>query len=336
MARITQKQIAEEAGVSQQVVSKILGRSGNNGIRFSDETMKRVVDVAQRHNYRLNRSASTLHRKRHDAVGVLIENVHNLSRDMTWALLEAAKDRDIRLIMERTHADPHSKLSIVDEDSIDALILFEEPHDAVRARIDAMNIPVILVNTNIQDRPGSIVYDEYAGACNVVDYLYRKGRRRLAGIGTAGERGSHYSAPERCRGLRDACAYLQIEPPKIFAISERDDFQWYLPYFVERIAEFLQANGEIDGVVLFEAHLAPALYKAEAILGLQIPGNISVIGIGEGDITWSVLPRLTAIRVPSANVVQAVFQRLNELQGGRKVAPIPLTLKPEIYERDSC
>ena len=79
--KITIKDIASEAGVSPTLVSFTLNNTisfnGERKYKVSEQTAKRILDVAARHNYKPNNAARSLRSKHSRAIGVVLSDISN-------------------------------------------------------------------------------------------------------------------------------------------------------------------------------------------------------------------------------------------------------------------
>ena len=73
MKRVTIKQIAQEAGVSYQIVSKVLNNQG----RVSEETRERILGIADELGYVPSRIARSLVSKRTKTLGFVAGDLSN-------------------------------------------------------------------------------------------------------------------------------------------------------------------------------------------------------------------------------------------------------------------
>ena len=97
--RVSQKQIADDLGLSRQVVSAILSDSAaDNTARFSDDTFRRVIAYAEEIGYRTPQrrvvSAQRTHR-----IGLLIyQSVYVIPTPLLDFLTQVAHARSINLM----------------------------------------------------------------------------------------------------------------------------------------------------------------------------------------------------------------------------------------------
>jgi DNA-binding LacI/PurR family transcriptional regulator len=137
---VTIADIADQAGISRSAVS--LALSGKKGV--SDETRARVLDIAQKSNYRINRLGRALRQSRTGAVGLYLpESAMHFGyyTEATLGVTERLHGADLSLlIVPSTPKDPR----IDSFPPVDGYILIE-PHadDAGAAQILSQDLPVV-------------------------------------------------------------------------------------------------------------------------------------------------------------------------------------------------
>ena len=101
---VTLKDIAEKAGVSNQVVSAVLNSKTN--CRVSKEKRERILELARQMNYQPNGLASGLRNGKSRIIGVLTETYADFRREQLLREIEhAALARNYRILTSNTHDD---------------------------------------------------------------------------------------------------------------------------------------------------------------------------------------------------------------------------------------
>ena len=101
---VTLKDIAEKAGVSNQVVSAVL--NSKNNCRVSKEKRERILELARRLNYQPNGLASGLRNGKSRIIGVLSDTYVGFRREQLLREIErAALTRNYRILTSHTHDD---------------------------------------------------------------------------------------------------------------------------------------------------------------------------------------------------------------------------------------
>ena len=101
---VTLKDIAEKAGVSNQVVSAVLNSKTN--CRVSKEKRQKILELARRLNYQPNGLASGLRNGKSRIIGVLTDTYVGFRREQLLRELErVALARNYRILTSHTHDD---------------------------------------------------------------------------------------------------------------------------------------------------------------------------------------------------------------------------------------
>ena len=321
--RITMSEIAKQSGTSRQVVSAILQPEKNSNIRYSPKTYEKVMKIADKVNYRPNRTARSLLSKRHGSIGILIKTLGNIPNDILRAMLLTAKEYDQVLIMDHFTEDETEMPAVLKEDMVDGIVVFEDIPESFQKEIDKLKIPCIQVNSNTMDLPGSITYDEHLAMTEAVDYLQKKGRENLAIIHGGG---NHYSAKLRKEGFVKSAKKAKV---KYQLCEVRDE------NLQKTITDFLKKNPAIDGVVLSEDGMAPDFYKAAKNVRKKIPDDISVIGVNNFHVCICIDPPLTALGVNFVWLGAQIIHELNKYIEKGPPKKFPLIIKYELEVRKS-
>jgi DNA-binding LacI/PurR family transcriptional regulator len=335
--KVTAKMIAKRAGVSQPVVSAVLTGRPDTTVRFSEETRQRVLEAAEQLNYRPSRAARTLLSGRHRSLGVLVGTWRYVTAELVGATCRAAWERGQTITLEPMPRGERitsrtSLPSMLREDVVDGLIVLQRAPEAIRKEMDRIGIPVVWVNTEMRGRPGCITCDEAASMRVGAEHLASRGRRRI-GMVDAGP-AEHYWERERRPALSRAAEALGLEPPRFLRVHGDIYSGRVLPGVIASVREWLDSNRDLDALVLGVDHLAPQVYRALQGLGLSVPGEVAVLGVGDSPAAALAIPTVTALRVRRAEMAgRAVEMVLGWLETGE--APEPESFVHELVERES-
>jgi DNA-binding LacI/PurR family transcriptional regulator len=321
--RITLSKIAEMAGVSRQVVSAVLGVSGSGSVRYSPDTAERVMEIVRKTNFRPNRTAMNLVRKQHGAIGVLVRGFGHIPERALHLMLSHAHHHGQVLILDALEASDESLPVFLREDLVDGLAVFEDIDKKVEDEITRLGIPCVRVNTNVRGLPGCITYDEHGGMKLAVDHLVERKRMRLGFL--AGP-SAHYSMRARLKGFEKAAKDAGAGPIRSYTLRTARGMDGADDTVAEELRDLLVSDGGVDGVVLAVDGMAPAVYRAAAILGLRIPDDLAVVGVNNSQVATSVFPQLTSVYVDPREVGKQTVLLLNRLISGNDVPTGPLKL----------
>ncbi|MBD3244201.1 MAG: LacI family DNA-binding transcriptional regulator [Chitinivibrionales bacterium] len=329
--RLTLADIAAKAGVSRQVVSAVLGISRGN-IRYSPETHERVMRIVRETNFRPNRTAKNLVKKRHGALGILVTNFGNVHEQVLRAMLYEAHRWGQILVLDVVSPDDTQPPLFFREDLVDGIVVFEDIGPGTVKRIAELGIPCVRINTNVRNLPGCITYAEMGAMHLAVEHLVEHGHSR---IGVLAAPSKHYSMRLRVRGVEKACTKLGLEKPVSHTfVSPRHMGTGNDEAFDELVA-FLAQHRAIDGMVLTVDGMAPLFYRACAKLGRRIPDDIAVLGVNNSPVALGVFPALTSLYVEPREVGKKAIQVLNESIEGVNPPPPAMKLTYRMAVRES-
>lgn len=292
---ITLAEIAAEAGVTRQVVSAVLKPEQKSTIRFSDDTRTRVLEIAARTNWRPNRTAKVLAGRRHGTIGVMVDQFGKIPHQVVPAMMSRARHFGQLLMLDSPHPRDGQLPLFVREDSVDAIVVFENIPFEVKQRIDELRIPCVQVNTSVRDQPGCITFDEEGAMRKAAMHFARSGRYRT--LLFHGNPASGYWVQARIDGLTAAAADVGMREPYLVQFDGHPYNPAYYRKNVDWITETLRQHKRIDSVILLEDRMAPMFYQAAEELGKSIPEDMAVVAMHNNGVAQVMSPPLTTLHM---------------------------------------
>src|SRR5215208_4948736 len=295
--RVTTKDVAARAGVSQPTVSLVLSRSAH--ARVAPETRERVLKAAAELGYRPNVLARGLVQRRSYALGIIVPDIRNpfFADVISGAERVAAEEGYAVLLCEAGDAIPAERhLETLHGRLIDGVIL-----DAVGAAALDENMLQGLNVVLIDEPPGGRwpgVATDAAGAGRLAaEHLLALGHRRFAFIGPAvdvhglrlRERG--FVQALRSAGVALESAALRRAPATVAGGQAA----------MRALLADAAAGGLPRPTALFCANDLVALgaLKACATAGARVPETLSIVGCDDIEMARLVTPELTTVAVPA-------------------------------------
>ena len=320
-------QVAKAAGVSTTTVSRVI-----NGIAtVSEENRRRVLEAAQRLQYRPNPHARRLAAGRLDTIGLVLPRFADMfhSFHVTELLkgIGSAVDRlKLNLLLHITDGR-----SFLDLNQVQG-VLFADI-DGNEEQLDtAINqgMPCAVMAHYIEELPvNCVAVDNRTGSANVVKYLAGLGHREIATIT------GHLRTP--C-GIERLDGYLKTMQARGLPVQ---------PHFVQRgdytgasargPAQRLLAHPQRP-TAIFAASDEMAVATIEMALerGLRVPEDLSVVGFDDSPIaTFSKVP-LTTVWQPLSQVGEIATELLYKQMIGKARRPTKTLLGTKLIERQSC
>ena len=305
---VSMKDIAQRCGVSVATVSKAL----NGQPDISEETRRRVEQVAKELGYLSNAAARALKTNRTYHLGVLFvdERRSGLAHEYFSAMLESFKVEaeahgyDITFINHNVGGKPTSYLQHCLHRGVDGVVIacvdFNDPQ--VRELVDS-NIPLVTID-RVFDNRLAVLSDNVRGVSMLVRHVYEKGHRKIAFL--HGERTSVTS--NRLIGFHRTCEELGLEIPDEYII----ECVYHDP---DRCAEATRRLLELPDrptCILFPddfSYIGGLNVLLEA--GLRVPDDISVVGYD--GIHLAKVMRLTTYSQNTAALGKTAAERLISL-----------------------
>ncbi len=322
--RPTLRDIADETGLSTAAVSYAL-----RGLQVTPQTQRRVRKVADRLGYQVDPIARALASGRTGFVGVLCGSLadvwqQNLAAALGRGLLDAG--RQALIVDASNDADREATLArgLVDQ-RVDGLIVLPVDPQAAHWKPLALRTALVSIGDGLPgaDTAAELVFDNRAGVSDALRRLAELGHRRVAVLTPGG-----ISTPDR------PAEAMATELASTLGITVTMNT---CPHDLDgagKVArELLSSDDRPTALFCLADSLAYGLYEAARALGLDIPGDISVLGYDDHSLSRLLTPPLSTYRWP---VEQLVAAAVNETIGAIDGSPGGRTVySPEPQMRGS-
>ncbi|MEZ4770490.1 MAG: LacI family DNA-binding transcriptional regulator [Caldilineales bacterium] len=311
MNRVTMADVAREAGVSLMTVSRVINDKGD----VSDDTRQRVLAVVERLDYRPSGIARSLATRRTGTIGLLVPDISNpFFADVARGVADEAYEEEYSVFLCSSDEEPARELEFVaslEEKRVDGLIACSSRLSSGQlVSVLGRHSNVVLINRRSADSHASTVLaDDEAGACMIVEHLVRAGHRTIAYL--AGPAAS-YSGTARLAGYRSVLELsgIAFHPDLVRQCAPTADGG-------AAAAEALLAlRPDITALFCYNDLVAVGALRACADQQLAVPDRIAVTGFDDIAIAGLVVPPLTTCRVPRYEIgVQATKALLTQING---------------------
>lgn len=325
--RVTMQQVAAEAGVSVSTVSKVI--NGRYGV--APETFEHVTGVINRLGYEASLVARSLRNARTNVIGVLVADFEPFSTEVLKGVADAIRGTGYELVAYSAggRVDEHvgwerRYLSRVMGTLVDGAVIVTPTVTEVQ-----YDGPVVAVDphTGRSSLP-TVAADNLQGARIGVDHLIELGHRR---IGMVTGRPDLVSAQLREQGYRDAihAAGLRVDED-LLALGAFD------PEQAREAARALLTLPD-PPTAIFAANDISALATLDvaAELGIDVPGQVSVVGFDNIPESALAHPPLTTVHQPMRQLGRDATAMLVALIAGEEIDDTHLTLDTTLVPRRS-
>lgn len=336
MRRVTLKQVAEQAGVSYQTVSKVLNHKGN----VSRETEERIWQAVRSLGYRPNLIARSLRSQRSRLIGYSWEPA---STDQANAIL----DRFIQSMTEAAEAAGYHLLAfpyrpgnawvdayreLVDTNQVDGFVLSSVEYDDPRIHfLQERNFPFVAFGRSNPSWDFPYVdIDGGAGMRMAVEHLIERGHHRIAALAWPEQsRVGH----NRLEGFLTALQAHHLSPrPEWIARGEGS-----FAFGREMTCRWLDLPASLrpTAIVAFNDLMAIGAMQAIQERGLLPGKDIAVTGFDDSPLIQYLTPGLTSVRQPIWEVGVTVMSILLRYLHQEPVDEPYRLLLPELIIRQS-
>ncbi|WP_073325978.1 LacI family DNA-binding transcriptional regulator [Wenxinia saemankumensis] len=323
--RIRLSDVAAAAEVSVATASKALNGTG----RMTEETRRRVRDVADALGFRPNAMARALSSQRSLTVGLITNDSYGrFTLPVMSGLSNALVDDGISVLMSNVEDDPVAARRHLDtmlDRQVDGLVVTGRRIDtALPLDLAEVPIPVVYAFTAAPENAVSLTADDAQGARLATDWLSGLGRGRLA----------HVTGPEEFAAARiRAAAFRDVAGPGAPVLHG----DWSEAWGHAAIGRLWGQGARPDGIFCGSDQIARGVVDALRERGVDVPGDVSIVGFDN----WSIVaaatrPPLTTVDMGLGGIGREAGRLVRALIEGGDVAPGPRRLPCRLVVRDSC
>jgi DNA-binding LacI/PurR family transcriptional regulator len=330
----TIKDVAALAGVSVMTVSNVLRGRG----RVSEETRRRVLEMAERQGYRPNLTARALVEGKAPTLALMLSCITNpfYPEFALAANLQALKHHRHLLVCNTDH-EPDRGTGFLEQvagslsDGVLVANNADLPIDELRS-LQERGIPVVISVWELPDDPPGIpcvTFDSKAAARLATRHLVEYGHRRIGAVIGSPKRGIHGA---RYAGFREVMREAKI---RASAADERftlDSFE----HGYAAAQDLLCARPDLTAIFVSNDLPALGVLNAASDLGYAVPDDLSVVSITNIIPARQSRPGLTTVAIPTVELAEKGVDLLVELMAGRADASTVVhTAAPKLIVRGS-
>lgn len=302
--RVTVKDVAQRAGVSQATVSYVLNETP--GQTITPATQERVRAAVRDLGYTPSRVARALRSGRSDIILLILPDAPvgaNLARVMDG--IERAMDETGHVTVTRRKHPGQSLGPLVNDLSPAAIVCFAPLGEEDEGWLSSTNSPVV---QTLKDAPPGVgaAYTDAEGARLQVDHLAERGHTRL-GIAIPKSTYLMEYAARRIRGIIERCVELGLPEPVAVPLDMTAEDG------LTAVRTWKDAG--VTGVCAYNDQYAMAVLAGLRLAGRQAPDDLAVIGLDDHPLSPLTNPPLTSVRVRVNTVIAWANGRVLELLG---------------------
>lgn len=334
------KDIAAELGISISTVSRTL--NAKNTSAASKELQRKIWDVAKKQGYTPNPAARQLQKKESSApkssepksLYCVFAVAPQESKDDPFytKILESVEQEAFKhnYILQYTFSavaldSPGLITPILSATPSDCLVIIGRFQPELLKRLEVYFKKTIYVGLNFLEADcDQIVCDSYKMAKAVVSYLYSLGHKKIGFIG---------SNEGRMRGYREAAAALSLPVDERYVI---DDTILSMEGGYQGMVRLLANAPDVSAVFCANDMVSIGALKACHDKNIEVPGNISLIGINNVENVQYTAPMLSSVHVPLEEMGRMAVNMLLDRVNGGHTSHIKVDFPYKIVKRESC
>lgn len=335
--RVTIKDVAAEAGVSYQTVSRVINNMGS----VTPSTRLRVQEVIDSLNFRPSLAARTLPSRRTYVIGLIIPyeadyliKDPNLLAQISGIDAEANAHGYNLLLATAGHAQNGLEAyeRFIRNQVADGVIVVETAAAEIgNALLDKLGFPYINLGYDFSHPEAFCVHaNDRAGGEAATTHLIEKGHRRI-GVINGPPTGAVMSLQERLLGHTEALASAHLPfDEKLMVYGD------YTRLGGQRATEQLLTLADPPTAIFaLNDRMAMGAVRALHAANLRVPQDVAVVGFDDVPTAADFSPALTTVRLPSKGMGQAAAQLLFRQIAGEAISTREFVLPTQLVVRQS-
>jgi LacI family transcriptional regulator len=334
--RVTIKQVAKEAGVSTQTVSRVI----NNRPDVAPETRRRVLQVIDRLGYRPSNIARSLIQGRSYTLGVVgygleyfgpsrtLSGIERQANELGYSLL-------LSLIRQPEKNDVEQILLELLSRYVDGIVWavpeIGNNRDWTQQEIPQLSVPIVFLSTQPRPNQSVVAVDNRSGGRMATQHLLDQGYQN---IGLITGPLDWWEACQRQLGWQDALQEVTTEDNLVV------EGEWTAESGERGLRQLLEQRPDIDAVFVCNDQMALGALQTARQMGVRVPEDLALVGFDDIPESAYFYPPLSTVRQDMVELGRRAVRELGRMieasqQGSAVVAPKAILLQPQLIIRES-
>lgn len=334
--KYTIKDVADRAGVSIATVSRVI----NGSSVVSEKSRQKVMEAIEELDFKPSQIARNLVMQTSNTIGVIVPA---LSNQFTGGILNGIEEKTSScgydILVGGTGGDVERErryLELFQERHVAGIIFmgWQLKPQTVNV-INSISVPVVMMNRNASGlKVPTVSIDNFRASYQMTKYLIEKGHRKIAffrnsvDIDACGV--EQYSGFERA--LAEAGMEIDRSLVKYGEFSEERSYQL--------MSELIRQENIPTAVFATSDIMAIGAANAIKDSGMDVPGDVSVVGFNDVEMASLYRPALTVIHQPlfamGEEAVKMILDSRNKDGSGMENDGRIVMLPHKLVQRDSC
>lgn len=324
------REVAKRAGVSTATVSRVV----NGTVPVNKQTERRVRSAIKALGYYPDSHARTLGSGRSHMYGLIISDITNpFFPDIAKGFERIAVEHGQELLIANTDYQPRRMQICVRrmlERKVDGVaIMTSEMDPKLIELLSKRGIPIVFLDTGQVGRMTSNIFIDYDGGIeHAIEHLVSQGHSRIAFVGgpptlaSAKTRRVAFLRALKSRGLKSNASYMKTGDHQVGGGQAA-------------MAQLLKLDEPPTAVVASNDLTAIGVIGAIHAAGLSVPGDVSVVGFDDIELSSFVYPPLSTVRVPRTEIASRAFAALYSASHKQVDHGIECRIPTELVVRES-
>jgi LacI family transcriptional regulator len=307
------KDIAREVGMSPATVSRVI-----NGRKYvNPQRREQILKLIAETGYVPNKAARNMVLQRSYTVGIIIPFIFNMFQRQLFSVIEKRLESfgyyTLFFFVNFNEESENECLNRLKSEKLDGLIIiYEIKNPCFYEYLEKVKLPVVIATFCFGNIP-AIHIDEENAASAAISHLVNLGHRKINLLG-----GGDFSFGRR----RAEGYYRALDEAGIGRDEKRVLFarQCSMEYGINAMREMLLRSSDFTALFAATDELAIGAIRALVDEGIRVPEDVSVIGFDDIEISGFLVPRLTTVHQPIAELGEETALTLHrQINGGNGV-----------------
>lgn len=336
--QITILKVAKTAGVSKQTVSRVI----NNHPDVADITRKQVQKVIDELGYHPSAVARSLTKQRTHTIAVVTAGLNLVGPSSVLnGITLKAEELGYALLIKNLAGfrvnDYHNMVRFLNEMRVEGVAWacpdIEHYRQEVMEKLSGLPTPVVFQGSAPLENALFVIVDNYDGGCQATQHLIDQGFRNIAHI--SGPL-AFADAEERKSGWSDTLEKAGLKP----GLSHWAAGDWSAASGAKAVVGLMDTYPEMDAIFVANDQMAIGAMQSIRERGLQVPGDIAIIGYDNiAESAFSSPPLTTIARdfeLMGAKTIELLVEVINAQRNGKDLSVLqPVRLPADLIVRKS-
>ncbi|MEL0629559.1 LacI family DNA-binding transcriptional regulator [Psychromonas aquatilis] len=295
--------VCKLAGVSKATVSRVINGTG----QVKESTRDNVFSAMKELGYRPNRLAQALATNKTHTVGLVVSDFDGIHFGLL--LKQAAASAELankQLIVTDGHNDPAYEYEVILqlEAQCDAIVLYSRTltDDHIQLLHKQLTIPIVVINRDLPEQLfHSVSFQQENAVTLMMNHLLTNGHKDIACIT------GHMNNPTgiaRLNGYKNALKSASIPFQK--SLLKNGHYDMKSGY--QACQSLLKEKSNFTAIIAFNDCMALGALRALTEAGINVPEQVSIIGIDDDPVSEFFTPRLTTVKLPIVEMTKQAVE----------------------------